>query len=85
MASNIEFSFSIKDIQEKFSQENLNIMRNEILRYRAYDLERITSTEICICKNSIPCNKNAIYFDKKNGNKPLCWYHALLLTKGTDN
>ena len=75
--------FSIKDILEKFSPENLKAMRSEISRFRAYDLERLETTEICLCQNTNPpCNKNAIYSDKKNANRLLCWYHALLLTKG---
>jgi len=84
MDTQIDLNFSINDVLEKFSQENLQAMRSEISRFRAYDLERLTSTEICICQNSkpYPCNKNAIYLDKKNNNKLLCWYHALLITKG---
>jgi hypothetical protein len=85
MTTKIDLNFSVQDVLEKYSTENLNVMRNEISRFRAYDLERITTTEICLCKHSSPCNKNAIYFDKKNSNKPLCWYHALLLTKGIGN
>jgi len=84
MESIIDLKFSVSEVLEKFSEENLNGMRSEISRFRAYDLERLTSTEICICQNlnPHPCNKNAIYSDKKNKGKLLCWYHALLITKG---
>ncbi len=85
MDQTIDLNFSINDMLEKFSEENLKVMRSEISRYRAYDLERLTNTDICICQGltsgSFPCNKNAIYSDKKN-NKVLCWYHALMITKG---
>lgn len=82
MSSKIDLNFNVNEILEKFSIENLKLMRNELIRFRAYDLDRISTTEICLCKYSTPCNKNAIYLDRRNGNKPLCWYHALLLTKG---
>lgn len=82
--SNLDLNFNINDTLEKFSEENLKAMRAEISRFRAYDLERLETTDICICQNSspYPCNKNAIYSDKKNNNKLLCWYHALMITKG---
>lgn len=82
MTTKIDFNFSVNDTLEKFSLENLNMMRSEISRYRAYDLDRISTTEICLCQHNVPCNKNAIYIDRKNANKHLCWYHALLITKG---
>ena len=82
MITIVDLDFSVSDTLEKFSNENLKVMRSEISRFRVYDLERLDSTEICLCQNSTPCNKNAIYSDKKNGNKLLCWYHALLVTKG---
>ena len=86
MSNTIDLKFSVNDVLEKFSEENLKVMRSEISRFRAYDLERLTNTDICLCQNSnpYPCNKNAIYLDKKNNNKFLCWYHALLLTKGVN-
>lgn len=83
MSSNIDFNFSVNDTLEKFSQSNLQAMRNEVSRFRAYDLERLETTDICLCQYSkTPCNKNAIYLDKKNNSKLLCWYHALLVTRG---
>jgi hypothetical protein len=86
MESIIDLNFSVNDVLEKFSEENLKVMRSEISRFRAYDLERLTTTEICICQNlsPYPCNKNAIYSNKKENGKLLCWYHALLVTKGTN-
>jgi hypothetical protein len=82
MSTQIDFNFNVDEILEKFSQENLKAMRSEISRFRSYDLERLETTEICLCQHSSHCNKNAIYSDKKNANKLLCWYHALLVTKG---
>jgi len=83
MTSKIDFEFSVDKTLEKFSPDNLKVMRSEISRFRAYDLERLETTEICLCQHtSPPCNKNAIYSDKKNANKLICWYHALLITKG---
>jgi len=83
MTSKIDFDFSIDETLDKFSPEKLKVMRSEISKFRAYDLERLETTEICLCQNSNPpCNKNAIYSDKKNDNKLVCWYHALLITKG---
>jgi hypothetical protein len=85
MDRTIDLSFDISDVLDKYSEENLKAMRAEILRFRAYDLERLANTDICICQgmtNSYPCNKNAIYSDKKNNGRFLCWYHALLVTKG---
>jgi hypothetical protein len=82
MTSKLDFDFSVDQILEKFNTENLKVMRSEISKFRAYDLERLETTEICICQNTNPsCNKNAIYLDKKNANKLICWYHALLITK----
>jgi hypothetical protein len=83
MESKIDLNFNVGATLEKFSPENLKAMRSEISRFRAYDLERLETTEICLCEHKTPpCNKNAIYSDKKNGDKLLCWYHALLITKG---
>ncbi len=83
MNNTIDLSYDISDVLEKFNEENLKAMMLEISRFRAYDLERLSSTDIHICQNTNPhpCNKNAIYSDKKDNGKLLCWYHALLITK----
>jgi hypothetical protein len=74
----LDLNFDINEYREKFSEENLEAMKNEITKYKTSNLERLQTTEICLCESS-KCKKNAVYYYKKNNNQLLCWYHALLL------
>jgi hypothetical protein len=75
--SEIDITFNIDDILKKYNLEYLEQIRNEITRFRKYDLERLKTTDMHSCNN---CKKNAIYLDRKN-NSYLCWYHGLLIAK----
>lgn len=68
----------IDNIFNKYNANNLILMKNEILKYKTYDLERLS-----LLSKEIKCNeciKTSTYLDRKN-NKYLCWYHGLLISK----
>jgi hypothetical protein len=64
---------------KKFNTEYINKVKDEICRFKKYDLQRLKTDKLHKCDNN-ECLKNAIYLDRKNS-KHLCWYHGLLATK----
>ena len=77
--STINLDFNIDSTLQKYNNDYINQIKNEISKYRKYDLERLKTSELHKC-NSNQCLKNAIYLDKKT-KLNLCWYHGLLVTK----
>ena len=75
----INLDFNIDSTLQKYNIDYINNARNEISKYRKYDLERLQTSGLHKC-SSDQCLKNAIYLDKKTS-KNICWYHGLLLTK----
>ena len=81
---NLDLDINVKETLNKFNDDNLDKMRQEITKYKTYELERLVGTEIIICQGQLQnnqiCSKNAIYKELKTS-KCLCWYHGLMLTK----
>jgi len=72
---NIDIDLALK----KFNVEYINAMKDEVSKFKKYDLQRLKTDNLHKCENN-ECLKNAIYLDKKKS-KHLCWYHGLLVTK----
>jgi len=77
--NNFNLDLNVDIALKKFNTDYIDNIKNELSKFKKYDLERLKIDDIHKCEIDC-CLKNAIYLDRKKI-MHLCWYHGLLLSR----